>query len=265
MKTLSLAVILLAATTYTQSIHAAVEVVPFRVEESRSIDFGNDNVGRTPAGLKLTLSVKGPEAESSTQYGKLVLDEAVDDQGASLIPTKDSFNKPEKFREFSNQFFRKNRFGNEPPAPPQVEIDLAPSKRSATKIAHLRGTLTLADDGTIQTVELPNLKPGEKKSVPVPKDAGLQITVTPAAGDNSTSIELKISGDEGALVSIKMMDASGKEVSSGESSWSMDGGPEHKSLDLNKPLDPSMKLVAKIAVNRKLIKVPLDLKDISLP
>lgn len=265
MKTLSLAVILLATAAFIQSIHAAVEVTPFRVEESRAIDFGNDNVSRTPAGLKLTLSLKGPEAESSTHYGNLVLDEAVDNQGTSLIPSKDSFNDPAKFREFSNQFFRKNRFGNEQPAPPQVEIDLALSKRSATKIAHLRGTLTLADDGTVQTVELTNLKPGEKKSVPVPKDAGLQITATPAAGDNPTSIELEISGDQGALVSIEVSDASGKKVSAGISSWSMNGGPEHKSLELDKPLDPSMKLEAKIAVNRKLIKVPLDLKDISLP
>ena len=38
-----------------------------------------------------------------------------------------------------------------------------------------------------------------------------------------------------------------------------------KTLTLRQPLDDSMKLVAKIALNRKITKVPFDLKDIKLP
>jgi hypothetical protein len=45
----------------------------------------------------------------------------------------------------------------------------------------------------------------------------------------------------------------------------MNNGPEHKSLDLQKPLDDTMKLVVKFTTNRKLTIVPFDFKDVSLP
>jgi len=60
-------------------------------------------------------------------------------------------------------------------------------------------------------------------------------------------------------------DTSGQEVSNGNSSWSFNGGPAHKSMSLKRPLDNSMKLVAKVALNRKISKVAFDLKDIPLP
>ena len=84
-------------------------------------------------------------------------------------------------------------------------------------------------------------------------------------GKDVRSIGLDITGDENALESIEVFDAAGEKVSSGMSSWSFNNGPAHKSLDLQKPLDDSMKLVAKIAVDRKIVTVPFDLKDIALP
>jgi hypothetical protein len=62
-----------------------------------------------------------------------------------------------------------------------------------------------------------------------------------------------------------VVDASGRKVSDGMSSWTINGGPVQKSLSLRRPLDDSMKLVAKLTLNRKVTKVPFDLKDIKLP
>jgi hypothetical protein len=264
MKTLPLITLLLIS-GFNGPIQAAVDVIPFRIEESRIVNFGDDKVSRGSPSLKLTLSLIGPEAESAVRYGALKLEEAVDDQGASLIPTNDVFNEAAKFKEYANAFFRKSNFGGSQPAAPQVELTLAVSRRAATKIVRLRGSLSLAEQGTIQTIELPALTGAGKKSLEIPEGAGVGITANVKAGENVRSIEVEITGDESALESLEVVDAGGKKVSNGMSSWSMNGGPAHKSIGLNKPLDGSMKLVAKIAVNRKITKVPFDLKNITLP
>src|SRR6516225_787532 len=81
---------------------AAVEVTPQRIEETRALVFKDDKVSRTPAALKLVLALDGPEAESATQYGRLKIEEAADNTGASLIPHPDSFHDPLKFRDYAN-------------------------------------------------------------------------------------------------------------------------------------------------------------------
>jgi hypothetical protein len=267
MKTVPLRVLLFVLSFNTLRLaHAAVEAVPFRTEESRSVAYGDDHVYRTPPSLKVVLSLTGPEAESSVRYGDLKLDQAVDDEGTSLIPAKDAFNEAAKYKEYSNEFFRKSNFGGKgKPAAPQVELSLAQPKRSAAKIVRLRGSLSLAEQGTLETVELATLKGTGKKTLACPAGANLGITADVPAGEDVRSIGLEITGDESALESIEVVDAAGKKVSGGISSWSLNGGPAHKTLGLSKPLDNSMKLVAKVALNRKISKVAFDLKDIALP
>lgn len=246
---------------------AVVEVVPFRIEETRVIAFGDDKVSRSTASLKLTLSLIGPEAESSIQYGNLKLEAAVDDKGASLIPVEDVFHDAAKFKEYSNAFFRKSNFGfdNNKPAAPEVELDLAVPARAATKIVRLQGSLELANAGTLRTIEVAALKGAGKKTVAMPASAPVGITVTVGSGDDVRSISLEITGDESALESAEVVDAAGRKVSNGMSSWSINGGPVQKSLELDRPLDNSMKLVVKVTLDRKIIKVPFDLRDITLP
>jgi hypothetical protein len=245
---------------------AAVELVPFRLEESRSIALVEDKIGHSQPGLKVTFSLKGSEAEASVRYGNLKLDEAVDDKGASLIPAKGDAGDADKFRDYTNAFFRKFDIeGKRPPAAPQVEVELGLPKRSATKIARLRGTFSLAQQGTIKDVELAGLKGLREKKLELPAGAGVEITITIKPEKEIRSIGLAISGDESAVESIEVVGAERKKVSSGMSSWSLNGGPAHKSLDLMEPLDDSMKLVVKVALNRKITSVPFDLKDIPLP
>ena len=265
MKSILLAALVLIAGV-DRLAHAAVEVTPFRVEETRTIEFANDKVSRTPPRMSILLSLHGPEAESSVRYGDLKLEEAVDEHGTSLIPAKDLFNDAAKFKEYANSFFRKSSFGgNAKPADPQVELALALPKRTAAKIARLHGSLTLSEQGTLQTVELGNLKGAGKKPLAFPSEVHLGVTADVPPGEVVRSIALEITGDEGILDSLEVVDASGRKVTSGTSSWSLNGGPVHKSLELNKPLDDSMKLVAKFTLNRKLTTVRFDLKDIALP
>jgi hypothetical protein len=245
---------------------AAVELIPFRLEESRSIALVEDKIGHPQAALKVTFSLKGPEAESSIRFGNLKLDEAVDDKGTSLIPAKGAGGDADKFRDYSNAFFRKFDIeGKRPPAAPQVDLELGLPKRSATKIARLRGSFSLAQQGTIKAVEVSGLKSMGEKKLELPAGAGVEITITIKPEKQIRSIGLAISGDESAVESIEVVGAGEKKVSSGMSSWSFNGGPAHKSLDLMEPLDDSMKLVVKIALNRKITSVPFDLKDIPLP
>ena len=249
MATLPLILISLAAISSHRAL-AAVELAPVRVEEFRNVIFQDDKVSRMPASLRVVLALTGPEAESCVRYGDLKLEEAVDDKGGNLIPAKDDFNNAAKFKEYSNAFFRKSNLagfgGSTQVAAPQVDIELAPAKRSATKIASLRGTFSLTDQGTTQSVELSGLKDSGSKTLTLPASAHLGITVKVDAGENVRSIGVEITGDESALDSIEVMDGTGHKISDGTSSWSFNGGPAHRSITLRKPLDNSMKLVAKL-------------------
>jgi hypothetical protein len=248
-----------------QLARAAVDVNVFRIEETRAIEFGDDKVSHMSPGMEVFLALHGPEAESSVLYGNIKLEEAVDDLGDNLVPDKDPFNSG-KFKEYSNAFFRNSKFGNQTkPADPQVELKLALPKRAATKIARLRGSVTLSDEGTIQSVELGNLNNSGDQKLAFPAGVNLNVTASVKPGDDVRSIAIEIAGEESLLESVEVVDASGKKVSGGMSSWSVNGGPAHKSLELQRPVDDSMKLVVKFASDRKLTVVPFDLKDIPLP
>jgi hypothetical protein len=245
---------------------AAVEVMPQRIEESRALVFKDDKVSRTPAALKLVLALDGPEAESTTQYGRLKIEEAVDNTGASLIPRREAFHDPARFKEYANAFFRNSRFGGKSESVrPQVELDLALPARAAVRIAHLRGSLELSDGGKTNTVELGSLKGAGKKPVPLPNSSPVTVTIVAPDSENVRSVSLETTGDESALASVEIVDAGGKKISTGMSKWSINGGPTQQSLGLAKPLDASMKLMVKVISDRKFTKVPFDLKDIPLP
>lgn len=245
---------------------AAVEATPQRIEETRPLIFKDDKISRTPASLKLTLALEGPEAESATQYGHVKLEEATDSTGASLIPRHDSFHDASKFREYANAFFRNSKFGGKSEnVKPQVDIELAVPARAAAKITRLRGSLDLSDGGKTNTVELAGLKRAGKKEIPLPNGSAVGVAIVVPSDENIRSISLQCTGDDSALASVEIVDGTGKRISNGISSWSVNGGPAQKSLGLSKALDDSMKLVVKVIADRKFTKVTFDLKDILLP
>jgi hypothetical protein len=245
---------------------AAVDVTPQRIEETRHQVFDDDKVSRTSAGLKLVLELSGPEVESATQSGHVKIEEAVDNTGVNLIPHGDTFHDPSKFTDFNNAFFRHSNFSGTPETvKPQVALDLALPARAAVKIARLRGSMELSDGGKTNTVELGGLIGAGKKVVPLPNGSPVAVTVVVPDRENVDRLSLEITGDESALDSVEVVDASGKKNSIGISRWTINGGPAHQSLGLWKPLDASMKVVVKTISDRKITKVPFDLKDIQLP
>ncbi|GEM_PF-1648590 len=245
---------------------AAVELTPQRIEEVRALIFKDDKISRTPASLKLTLALEGPEAESATQYGHVKLEEATDSLGASLMPHHDSFHDPSKFRDYANAFFRNSKFHQTPESvKPQMDIELAVPARAAARIVRLRGSLDLSDGGKTNTVELAGLKRAGKREVPLPNGSPVGVTIEVPSNDNIRSISLQCTGDDSALASVEIVDGTGKNISTGISSWSLNGGPVQKSLGLAKALDDSMKLVVKVISDRKFTHVTFDLKDIPLP
>ena len=256
-----------AAFRGTAIAQPAVQVTPQRIEEARALIFNDDKVSRTPASLKLVLALDGPEAEAATQYGRVKIDEAADNTGASLILLHPhSFQDPSRFRAYANAFFRNSKFGAKPESvKPQVELDLALAARAAVRIARLRGSLELSDGGKTNTVELGGLKDAGKKAVPLPSGSPVTVTIVVPDGENVRSLSLETAGDESALASAEIVDAGGKSISRGISKWSINGAPAQQSLSLAKPLDASMKLVVKVISDRKFTKVPFDLKDIPLP
>ena len=259
-------ILLCASCTFQGIAEAAVDVTPQRIEETRHQVFDDDKISRTPAGLKVVLELSGPEAEVATQSGHIKIEEAVDNTGVNLIPHADAFHDPSKFTDFENAFFRHSNFSRKTESvKPQVEVDLALPARAAVKIAHLRGSMELSDGGKTNTVELGGLPGAGKKAVPLPNGSPVTVTVVVPDRETVNSLSLEITGDESDLSSIEVVDASGKKISTGMSSWSMNGGPVHKSIGLEKPLDASMKVVAKIISDRKITNVPFDLKDIPLP
>jgi hypothetical protein len=243
---------------------AAVEVVPYFVEEHRSATLHDDQVSRGTPRLEVTVGLVGPEAESADKYGEVKIDEATDDTGANLLTGTDTWDSG-KLQEYANAFFRQHNFGGRPTPAPEVAISLPPPKRSATKIARLRGSLSLAEGGTTNRVELSGLKGAGKKTLPVPEKAHATVVASVAAGDNVRSVEVEITGDENAVESLEVFDAAGQKVSTGTSTWAFNGGPPHRVVGLSRPVDDSLKLVAKIITDRKITKVPFDLKDIPLP
>ena len=143
----------------------------------------------------------------------------------------------------------------------QSIITIEPGKRGG----RLRGSISLSSQGTIKTIELPGLKGGDKRKLDIPANAGIGISINIKPGKNIQEIGFDITGDENALESLDVLDAAGEKVSNGMSSFSMGGGPAQRSINLDKPLDNTMKLVAMIAVDRKVTKVPFDIKDVMLP
>ncbi|MCL2646644.1 MAG: hypothetical protein FWD61_06510 [Phycisphaerales bacterium] len=248
---------------------AAVDVLPNQISENRNIAFARNSDYRS---LSVTLELRGPETLTAVRYGDIQLDEAVDDKGTDLLPPERKEgsvnNWATTFQWFVNDYDRKEAQKQNRPIPdPQVCVRLVGTPRAATKIARLRGSLTITDPGTLQTAELTDLKPGDKKKMDFPENVGIALTVNVKDGSDVKDITIAIAGPEDLIDTLEVQDSEGKAVSynEGGSYQNKPNSPILRRLRLNKPLDASMKLVAKVSVDRTLTKIPFDLKDIDLP
>jgi len=247
-------------------VSADVDMLPYYISEQRNIVFAkNLQVGSNS--IRAVFTLRGPETTAATHYGELQLDEAVDDAGTNLIPPKNNINENTKLQEFSNAWSRKEakeKKGGLPVADPQITIMLAPAARAATKIARIRGTLSIADQGTLKTLELTGLKPGEKTKMDTPENAGVTITASIQKDNSLNVLDVEMIGNDGAVDSLEVQDAQGNKISN-DNVWFTGHGAVRRIFHLDKPIDETMKLVVKISVDRTITKVPFDLTDIDLP
>jgi hypothetical protein len=265
--------ILLAASSLALPCRAfaAVEATAINVQEFRAIGVpGTDakaskNSVSLWGPLKVTLSLVGPEAEAATRYGRIKLEEVIDDQGNNLIPKNDTFHDYDRLREYDNAVYRRRGPGDKrSPTPPQAEIPLDVAPRSATRIVRFRGSLTLFQQGAVQTIEVPSFTTANPK-LPIPPEAGVQIAVRIPDKPGAKFVNLDVTGDETAIESIEAFDASGKKITSYITTLAVNENPDRKVLNFAQPPDTSIKLVVKIASSRTKTVVPFDLKNIPLP
>jgi hypothetical protein len=121
---------------------------------------------------------------------------------------------------------------------------------------------------SLSAVEPPAFRSRPRRHYPplrVARNCSVGVTIVVPSADNIRSISLQYTGEESALASVEIVDGAGKSISTGISSWSLNGGPVQKSLSLSKALDDSMKLVVKVISDRKFTNVTFDVKDIPLP
>jgi len=244
-----------------------IQVRPHSVYESRYNNGIQSGTAYTDL-LSLRLILDGMNAMAATQthYGYITIDGAIDDTGTTLALHRYTTDAAPTFREFGNASTRKaNKQEGRPVPDPLIYIQLTPPQRNATKIARLRGSVSVADPGTLKTFELANLKPGEKKKMDIPKDTEVSITTNIPDAKDIKTLQAIITGRDDAIESLEIQNAQGKNISRGGRSRPPSDGSAHYVLILEKPLDETMKLVAKIRVDRNIIKIPFDLKDIELP
>ena len=118
---------------------AGVKVAVAAVEETRRKGFVGRPRGGAPAGLKVTLNVTGALPAKALRYGFVTVGEAVDDKGNRLAKVKTIFNRAQRDGFVTIDSWKrggvKDGF--------QFELYLAETKRQASKLARLTGSLKL--------------------------------------------------------------------------------------------------------------------------
>jgi hypothetical protein len=232
----------------------------------------NAGQGSPPGQVTLTLRLAGAEVSGAREYGRLRITEATDDTGASIKP--EQFSAGDEFMPLPG-----SAFGDAPDAsrPPELQVALAAPPRTATRIARVKGELYVKAGGRTDVVTVAAVSDRIGKPVvhPALKAARLTVAIVDpktakpedglppdAAGGNTLTV--KIVGDNSAVKRIEVVGPHGQSVSPGRSS-STSGNITIHTLMLERTLDASMSLKIETLSGQKLVRVPLDLKDIPLP
>lgn len=274
MSTASWAKVSAKATTITE--HRVKELVKPKADDEGDGGGMMMMMRGMPPGLVVTLRLEGKEIDNATQYGQLKILEAVDDTGASLAPGKEKRGGfgfgggaagGEGFTDFPSAAMQDKQ------PEPVFDVTLKLPSRKATKLAKLRGEVSVKAGGEAKVISVPKVKGMAGKSLqdPALKTAKLKIDVVDPAdaegfapGGAGTTVALKITGDAGAITSVTVVDATGESVSQGHSSTGFGKSTDY-SVFLSKPLDDTMALKVELVVGQKVVKVPFEVKDLQLP
>ncbi len=244
-----------------------VKVVTATIEETRRKALVGRLAGGVPAGLKLTLNITGPLAKKAIRYGHVAVDEAVDDRGNRLEKVRLMFDRRQRegFLPVNTWKRRAVKDGF------QLELYLAESKRSATKITRLKGSLKLLTGEKTVGVLIKNVKGlvGKQLDNKTLAKAGVTLafvkTPTDLMTEPARQVSYTVGGNEAALLDVSLVDASGKRIA-GTAGWmSQRTGRKIHFLSGLKELPDGVGVKLSVLIGAKVTTVPIVLKDIPLP
>ena len=256
------------------SMAQGAEVKLAEITETRSRQvIKDDDTFLTSSGLNIKLRISGEDVKGATAYGRLKIAEAVDDVGTNLKPTERGFGG------FSNAFQSIHRFNmsmpgeekkQEEPKHFDLDVQLQPPPRKATRLKSLKGEVQVQAGGEKQTVTLTKIPSlyGQQVQDPALKAAGLTVTVVdPKAGQSfvsGDSITIQVKGNSDVIQNADITNAAGDRISHGHFST---GFNNEKTIgyDLTQPLDDEVTMKLNLLVNQKTVTVPFELKDVELP
>jgi hypothetical protein len=254
-----------AMQTYAATEPVAVRVL--EVEESRHLDVGNSaerHVSHS-TGLKLTLELSGAPIETATGCGVLKLEKAVDDRGNSLLGDPGSLQRSnlatfEKINREQMWFFADVK----PKDKIKVEIVLNPATRSAATLKVLTGSIRVGRSTDITFADLAAKvgKPLEDKAL---ADAKVSLTLTKVSDKGNADVSYTMSDPNGYVADVRLVDASGKDVTRGRSSMRFGNMSSYTVQAGTGPTPAGVKLVVALMTPATVLTVPIDLKDVPLP
>jgi hypothetical protein len=230
-----------------------------RIQETRSRDFDRERMTGQISGTNVTLAATGEQAGKAIKYGKLKIEKAFDDKGTDLS-LKDNFFG----REIVQGFLTTGKsFGPKIENGFAFDIRLGLAKREASKIAHLKGSISVMSGGKKTSATISDLASlaGKEADSPELKAAHVTIKIESVKADKIT---YTLAGSSEAVQEIELVDADGKTVETSKSSWSMGNGPKTYSMQANTmPAKPALKVT--LITDSTIATIPFDLKDIPLP
>lgn len=241
-----------------------VAVRVLSVDESRHVEVARsvEKPFSHSVGLKLTLELSGPALETAAAFGGLKLDQAVDDQGNSLLGDHGSLQQSNlaKFQKIDRE--RMWFFANEKPKDKiKVDLELKPAARSAARLKAVTGSIRVGTSTEISFTDLPAKagKPLEDKAL---ADAKVSITLTKVA---DTGISYSMTDPNGYVADVGLVDAAGKDAARGRWSMSM-GALSSYNIDAKTgAIAAGARLVVSLMTPATVVTVPIDLKDVPLP
>ncbi|MBU0639867.1 MAG: hypothetical protein KKB50_13445 [Planctomycetes bacterium] len=253
----------------TEVRHVVLEK-PAQGEEAISFTFGDS----PEPGLVLELELIGVVAGQATHYGHVTVKSAEDDTGHKLNPLKPRFSMNDAGSTFLKIDREHMYFGQGQVPQDRIKFDvkLELPNRAAKKLAMAAGSVKLRT-GKRQDVLIAG--PRQKIGTPL-KDkalaaAGLKVEIVEpqpdgflAPQDLSKAVVFRVSGKLETLLDASVVDAQGKELSSGSmSSTAGDAKTYVLEADESLPDDARLKLV--VLLGQKDVEVPFKLADVPLP
>jgi hypothetical protein len=252
---------------------AKVKVKVTSVQETRARSLVEDDVKeglRTAMGmttLRVTIELEGEAIAGATQYSQLRFT-AADDKGNALKAQEAFIPRGKGFIPLDRSLMWLGR-----PAPAdriRLELNLDSSKREATRLATLEGSVKLLTGKPVDVL-IGDLEKLVNKPLENPElaEAGIKATLaqfnTKGAGVGSY-VKLKVAGKVEALAKVDVVDASGKSLSQGSGvSRGFAGGPSMYEVFGDAALPAGAKMKITLLTDLKEMEVPIKLKDVPLP